>query len=163
MDANLNAKVMTTQFFSALLEEYKIRLDTLESGRARTLNTLPVLSLTALAFGWYSFVYGGRPQIGAWFILALISLAAFLAGLIFVISAASHKGLVRADVNALLRAAKLADNEASEAMADIYIDRINDLDRMVEQQERHYRTGIWLQYAFVAIAVIAILLKALLS
>ncbi len=162
MDVSLNAKASTPQFFSALLEEYKIRLDTLENGRARTLNTLPVLSLTALLFAWYTFRSDGL-QVSAWFIISLVGLAAFFGGLVFLISAASHKGLVRADVNALLRAAKLPDAEASEAMGDIYIDRINDLDRMVERQERHYRTGIWMEYAFVGIAVIALLLRGLMG
>jgi hypothetical protein len=48
-------------------------------------------------------------------------------------------------------------------MADIYIDRINDLDRMVERQERHFRSGAWLGFAFAALALLSFLLRALLG
>jgi hypothetical protein len=59
--------------------------------------------------------------------------------------------------------AKLEDAEASEAVTDIYIDRINDLDRLVERQERLFRSGVWLAFAFVALAVLAFLLQALIG
>ena len=158
-------KAQPSQFFTALTEEYKIRLDTLENSRARTLGMMPVLLMVLLVFGWYFFVVVSQSDAGfhmsVSLILALVAIAVSLGGHVFLISAASHKGLVRADVNALLKAAKLEDNEASEAMADIYIDRINDLDRMVERQEHHYRTGIWLEFAFAGLALLAFLIQSL--
>jgi len=163
---DVDVKVKSGQFFSAILEEYRIRLDAVEKGRARAVGILPVMSLTALAFAWWFFgVLSAlvlRPFSAA-VIVALVALAAFTAGAVFLISAASHKGLVRADVNALLKAAKLQDSEASEAMADIYIDRINDLDRMVERQERHFRSGTWLGFGYAALALTAFLLQALIG
>lgn len=152
----------TGRFFSAILEEYRIRLEAIEKGRARTAGLLPVLVLAALGYtGWF-FVAAPMP-FNAATVISFVALAAFAASAVFLISAASHKGLVRADVNALLKAAKLEDAEASRAMTDIYIDRINDLDRMVERQERHFRSGAWLSFAFAAMALLSFLLRAVLG
>lgn len=152
----------TGQFISAILDEYRIRLDAIEKGRARSAIMLPVLVLAELGFSGWFFVAAPLPFSAAT-VLALVAVAAFAASAVFLISAASHKGLVRADVNALLKVAKLEDAEASRAMADIYIDRINDLDRMVERQERHFRSGAWLGFAFASMALLAFLLRALLA
>lgn len=158
----IDVTVKPGQFFSAILEEYKIRLEAIEKGRARAVSILPVLSLTALGFIFLFFIVIRAP-FNAATVVALVALAAFAAGAALLITAASHKGLMRADVNKLLKAAKLADREASEAMADIYIDRINDLDRMVERQERHFRTGTWLGFGYAALAILAFLLQALIG
>lgn len=154
--------VKTGRFFSAILEEYRIRLDAVERGRARSAGMLPLLSFTALGFLFVFFGVLARP-FNAATVLALVALAVYVAASVFMISAASHKGLVRADVNKLLKAAKLEDSEASEAMADIYIDRINDLDRMVERQERHFRSCAWLSFSFALLASMALLLEALIG
>lgn len=153
---------MTGRFFSAILEEYRIRLEAIEKGRARSAGLLPALSLAALGYAGWFFIAAPMP-FNAASVMAFVALAAFAASAVFLISAASHKGLVRADVNALLKTAKLEDAEASRAMADIYIDRINDLDRMVERQERHFRSGAWLSFAFSAMALLSFLLRALLG
>jgi hypothetical protein len=156
----IDVKVKSGQFFSAILEEYKIRLDAVERGRARAVGLLPVLSLTVLGFSTL-FFNTLSTRFNAASVVALAALAAFAAGAALLITAASHKGLKRADVNKLLKAAMLADQEASGAMADIYIDRINDLDRMVERQERHFRAGTWLAFGFAALALLALLLQTL--
>lgn len=157
-DTDRDAK--TGRFFSAILEEYRIRLEAVERGRARSAVLLPILTLAALGFAGWFFIAAPVP-FNAASVVALVAITAFAAGAVFLISTASHKGLVRADVNALLKAAKLEDAEASEAMADIYIDRINDLDRMVERQEHHFRSGAWLGFAFAALALLSFLLQAL--
>jgi hypothetical protein len=157
----IDVKVKSGQFFSAMLEEYKIRLDAIEKGRARAVGILPVLSLTALGFA-VLFFHTLSVRFNAATVITLAALAAFAAGAALLITAASHKGLKRADVNKLLKAATLEDQQASGAMADIYIDRINDLDRMVERQERHFRAGIWLGFGFAALALLAFLLQVLL-
>jgi hypothetical protein len=152
----------TGRFFSAILEEYRIRLETIDKGRARSAGMLPVFVFAMLGYtGWYFLA--DPCAFNAATVIALVALAAFAASAVFLISAGSHKGLVRADVNALLKAAKLEDAEASSAMADIYIDRINDLDRMVERQERHFRSGAWLGFAFASMALLSFLLRALLG
>ena len=158
----IKTDVKTGRFFSAILEEYRIRLEAVEKGRARSAGMLPVMAFTALLFGGWFFILSASAFDSAT-IIALVALAAFASSAVFLIAAASHKGLVRADVNALLKAAKLDDAEASGAMADIYIDRINDLDRMVERQERHFRSGAWLGFAYAALALVAFLLRALLG
>jgi hypothetical protein len=155
---DVDVKVKSGQFFSAILEEYKIRLDAIEKGRARAVGILPVLSLTTLGFTAI-FFHTLSFRFNAATVVALAALAAFTAGVALLITAASHKGLKRADVNKLLKAAMLPDQEASGAMADIYIDRINDLDRMVEKQERHFRAGTWLSFGFAALALLALLLQ----
>lgn len=159
---DIDVKVRPGQFFGALLEEYKIRLDAIERGRARAVGILPVMSLTALGFAFLFF-----DIIHAAFnwasVVALVALAAFAVGAVLLLTAASHKGLVRADVNKLLKAARLEDMQASETMADVYIDRINDLDRMVERQERHFRSGIWLGFGYTALALLAFMLQALIG
>lgn len=156
-----DANVKTGRFFSAILEEYRIRLEAIERGRARAVGMLPVMSLTALAFTvWFFMTAGG---FNAATVMTLVALCVYTVAAVLLIAAGSHKGLVRANVNALLKAAKLEDSEASEAMADIYIDRINDLDRMVERQERHFRSGAWLSFAYVALAAIALLLQAIIG
>ena len=163
----IDAGVKTSLFFSAILEEYKIRLDAVEKNRARALSMLPVLSLTALLFGGYFFTYvvgGGRSSgfsVTVGTVIACVALLAFAAGAVFLLLTASRKGLVRADVNALLKAAKLDDSGASEAMADIYIDRVNDLDHLVEAQERHYRTCCWLEFGYAILAVLSFVLQGL--
>jgi hypothetical protein len=156
-----DANVKTGRFFSAILEEYRIRLDAIERGRARAVGMLPLASLAALAFTIWFFMT--ENHFNAATVIVLITIGVYTSAAVFLIAAGSHKGLVRADVNALLKAAKLPDSEASEAMADIYIDRINDLDRMVERQERHFRSGAWLSFAYVAMALIVILLQALIG
>jgi hypothetical protein len=154
--------VKTSLFFSAILEEYKIRLDAVEKNRARALGMMPVFAFTALLFGWYflTYVVGGAlgPKV-----VAFVALAAFVAGTVFLLFTASRKGLVRADVNALLKAAKLDESGASEAMADIYIDRVNDLDHLVDSQERHFRTGSWLEFGYAMLAVLAMLLQGVIG
>jgi hypothetical protein len=159
MDNN-DTNVKTGRFFSAILEEYRIRLDAVEKGRARSAAMLPLLSLTVIGFTGYFYLVD-RHGFNWASVIALVAIAAYTASAVFIIAAASHKGLIRADVNALLKAAKLEDSEASEAMADIYIDRINDLDRMVERQERHFRSGAWLGLGFALLALLAFLLQAL--
>ena len=144
-----DVKTRPGQFFSAILEEYRIRLDAIERGRARAVGILPVLSLTALGFTFMLFNVR-HAAFNAASVVGLAALAVFAVCAVLLLTAASHKGLVRADVNKLLKAAKLEDMEASEAMADIYIDRINDIDRMVERQERHFRSGIWLDFVYGA-------------
>jgi hypothetical protein len=159
---DIDVTVKPGQFFSAILEEYKIRLEAIEKGRARAVGILPVLSLTALGFIFVFFKVFST-SFNAATVMALIALGAFAVGAVLLITAASHKGLMRADVNKLLKAAKLEDAEASEAMADIYIDRINDLDRMVERQERHFRSGTWLGFGYAILAILAFLLQALIG
>lgn len=147
------------QFFTALLTEYSIRLETLDKSRARVSAMLPVFSVAALAFGVWVYTYvAGVGHVTASAILAFVAMAAFFAGGAFLIVAGSHKGLVRADVNKLLKAAELPDAAGATATADIYIDRINDLDRMVERQEGNSRSGSWLMYAFMVLAVVSIIL-----
>lgn len=156
-----DANVKTGRFFSAILEEYRIRLEAIERGRARAVGMLPLMSLIALAFaGWF---FTESTHFTAATVIAMIALAVYASAAVFMIAAGSHKGLVRADVNALLKAAKLADSEASEAMADIYIDRINDLDRMVERQEGHFRSGAWLAFAFASLALVVLLMQAIIG
>lgn len=147
------------QFFTALLTEYSIRLDTLDKCRARVSSMLPVFSLAALAFAaWVYYYVSAAGHVTASAIVAFVAMAAYFAGGAFLIVAASHKGLVRADVNKLLKAAELNDAQAATATADIYIDRINDLDRMVERQEGNSRSGSWLMYAFMVLAVVSVIL-----
>jgi hypothetical protein len=157
-----DVRIKSGQFFNAMLEEYKIRLDAIERSRARAVGILPIMSFTALGF---AFTYFGvlRSPFNAASVVALVALAAFAVCSVLLLTTASHKGLVRADVNKLLKAAQEEDAEASGAMADIYIDRINDLDRMVERQESHFRSGIWLGFGYTALALLAFLLQALIG
>lgn len=159
---DIDVQVRPGQFFSALIEEYKIRLDAIERGRERAVGILPVLGLSAAGF-IYMFFNVIHAPFNAASIVAIVALGSFTVGAVLLLSAASHKGLVRADVNKLLKVAKLEDAEASEAVTDIYIDRINDLDRLVERQERLFRAGAWLGFGFVALAVLAFLLQALIG
>ena len=46
----VDAVAKTRMFFTAILEEYKIRLEAVEKNRAQALGILPVLALTALLF-----------------------------------------------------------------------------------------------------------------
>lgn len=151
----------TSMFITAVLEEYKIRLEAVEKNRAQALNILPVLALTALLFGWYFFVYvlgdTGGITVGA--ILACVAEACFVAGTVFLLMTASRKGFLRADVNALLKAARQEDLQASEAMANLYIDRINDLDHLLVTQQHHFRSGTWLMFAYATVAVLAFVLQ----
>ncbi len=147
------------QFFTALLTEYSIRLETLDKSRARATGMLPLFGLAALAFSmWVYYYVTAAGHVTASAILAFVAMAVFFAGAAFLIIAASHKGLVRADVNKLLKAAELSDPAAATATADIYIDRINDLDRMVERQEGNARSGSWLMYSFMLLATISVIL-----
>ena len=105
----VDAVAKNRMFFTAILDEYKIRLEAVEKNRAQALGILPVLVLTALVFGWYFFVYvlggdGGGITVGA--ILACVAEACFVAGTVFLLLTASRKGFMRADVNALLKAAR---------------------------------------------------------
>lgn len=152
----------TRMFFTAVLEEYKIRLEAVEKNRAQALGILPVLVLTALSFGWYFFVYvlggaGGGISVGA--ILACVAEVCFVAGTVFLLLTASRKGFLRADVNALLKAARQDDSQASESMSNLYIDRINDLDHLLTVQQHHFRSGTWLMFAYATVAVIAFVLQ----
>lgn len=152
----------TSMFITAVLEEYKIRLEAVEKNRAQALGILPVLALTALMFGWYFFVYvlgsiGGGITVGA--ILACVAEVCFVAGTVFLLMTASRKGFLRADVNALLKAARQEDAQASEAMANLYIDRINDLDHLLVTQQHHFRSGTWLMFAYATVAVLAFVLQ----
>lgn len=159
------AATKTGMFITAVLEEYKIRLEAVEKNRAQALNILPVLALTALMFGWYFFVYvlgssGGGITVGA--IVACVAEVCFVAGTVFLLLTASRKGFLRADVNALLKAARQEDAQASEAMANLYIDRINDLDHLLVIQQHHFRSGTWLMFAYATVAVLAFVLQGIL-
>jgi hypothetical protein len=154
----------TRMFFTAVLEEYKIRLEAVEKNRAQALGILPVLALTALAFGWYFFVEvlgnsGSGITVGA--IVACVAEACFVAGMVFLLMTASRKGFLRADVNALLKAARQDDSQASEAMANHYIDRINDLDHLLVTQQHHFRSGTWLMFAYGTVAVLSFVLQGI--
>ena len=154
-----NQETKAGQFFTALLSEYSLRLETLDKSRARVTSMLPVYTLAALAFGAGVYLYVAKMHyVTASAIVAFVAMAAYFAGAAFLIVAASHKGLVRADVNKLLKAAEMPDAQASTATADIYIDRINDLDRMVERQEGNSRSGSWLMYAFTVLAAVSMIL-----
>ncbi len=158
----VDAVAKNRMFFTAILDEYKIRLEAVEKNRAQALGILPVLVLTALVFGWYFFVYvlggdGGGITVGA--ILACVAEACFVAGTVFLLLTASRKGFMRADVNALLKAARQEDAQASEAMANLYIDRVNDLDHLLVVQQHHFRSGTWLMFAYATVAVIAFVLQ----